>query len=66
MDAKIEYSIKLNKGPRTGEVINIITFIGDFEENGLTQILIDNDYLECYCNDNEYTILDRKIIVFLV
>ena len=55
----IEYRIRINKGDR---MITIDVELSELEFTDLPMILINRGYLKCWCNDNEFDILDRKII----
>ena len=63
MNATIEYIIKLNTGDARGEQVSIVTDIEELEEEPLSSQLISQGYLDFWCNDGEYTVIDRKVII---
>ena len=61
INATIEYSIELNAGPKKGQIVRINTNLEDLEETDLSTILIDEELLDCWCDNGEYTIKNRII-----
>lgn len=62
MAITIEYSIKFNTGNYQGSTMKINTALSDIEISGLDMCLIEQGYLSHTCNDNEYEVLNRRII----
>lgn len=62
MAIAIEYKIKINTGDCRGSTMNINVELTDIEISGLDMCLIELGYLSHSCNDNEYEVLDRRII----
>jgi len=62
-NAKIDYKIKINVGKYKDEIIVFTTTIEELEDNGLVGLLIEHNYLYSWCNNNEYTIISREIII---
>lgn len=60
-DAKIKYTIRLNVPEKKNEIVYITTFIEDLEEEDLSSMLIDKGHLNSWSNNNEYTVVSRKI-----
>lgn len=60
-NVKINYKILINAGRLKGEEIEFSTSINELEEENLSTILIEKDYLTTWCNASEYTVLSRQI-----
>lgn len=57
----INYEIKINKGDFKDKTIEIAVDIDRFEYNSLIDILIEEDYLDSYSNNNEFNVLKTYI-----
>lgn len=62
-NAKINYKIRINKGDLKGKEVEITTDIEELEEEDISSLLIEKDYLNYWCNSSEYTVLSREIII---
>ena len=62
-NAKINYKIRINKGDLKGKEVEISTDIEELEEEDISSLLIEKDYLKTWCNNSEYTVLSREIII---
>ena len=60
-DITIIYTIKFNVGPYKGKTESIEIELEDLEMDDLAGTLINYDYLEVWCNDNEFEVLSREI-----
>lgn len=58
---QLEYRIKINTGSHKGTEIIIDVPIEELEIDGLPMVLIERGYLECWCNDGEFDVLERKL-----
>ena len=64
-NAKITYKLKINVGKlKDHDVVYFTASINDLENDGLIQLLLENDYIESWSNNNEFTILDREITLY--
>lgn len=57
----INYEIKINKGDFKDKTIEIAVDIDRFEYDSLIDILIEEDYLDSYSNNNEFQVLKTYI-----
>lgn len=57
----INYQIKINTGEYKGQTVTIETDLEELEETSLSQMLIDEGYLDGWCCDEEYTIVGRVV-----
>jgi hypothetical protein len=62
-NAKIVYEIKINVEKYKNNIIYLSTTIEELEDGGLVEILIQYDYLLSWSNKNEFTIINRDIIL---
>lgn len=61
-DSIIQFEIKLNAGKQKGETVFVQTDIDELKEEDLSSILIRHGYLENWCNNDEYTVVNREFI----
>ena len=57
----INYEIKINKGDFKDKTIEIDVDIDRFEYDSLIDILIEEDYIDSYSNNNEFEVLKTYI-----
>jgi hypothetical protein len=58
----IHYEIRINKGKEKGKIVEFNTDLDELENEPIPNLLIEKGHLECWCNNDEYTVLGRKII----
>lgn len=61
IEAEIIYTIRFNKGKFIGEEKEIRIDLDEIECSDLAGVLIEEGYLDSYCNNNEFNVLSRKI-----
>lgn len=57
----IEYEIKFNAGAYNGNTLKVTIPI-EYVEDSLSSALIDLGYLDYWCNNGEYEIINREIV----
>ena len=62
-NAKVNYTIRINAGTHKGKLVELTTDIEELEEEDISTLLIEKDYLQSWCNNSEYTITQREIIL---
>ena len=62
-NANIEFEVKILDGKNKGKTVVIKTDIEELEEECLSDLLIDAGHLDCYCNDGEYKVLSKRVIL---
>ncbi|MDM1378188.1 hypothetical protein [Myroides marinus] len=60
-DIIINYTIKFFKGKHKGETLEIEIDLDDIECEDLAGVLIEKGYLDSYCNDYEFDVINRAI-----
>ena len=60
-DATINYSIKINAGEKKGQTIQLSVLVSDLENDDLATLLIQYKHLECWCNNDEFEVLSRRV-----
>lgn len=60
---KITFRVIINTGIHIGKTIEIDTDIEELEESSLSRYLIDKGILNDWCNNNEYTVIRRKLTI---
>lgn len=63
LNAKIKYELRMNRGPKQGQIVHVDTDIVELEDMGLPGIVLDRGLLECWCNQGEYQIREREIVL---
>jgi hypothetical protein len=58
---QITFEVLLNKGPKAGQTIEVVTDLETLEEENLSDILVDDGILDEWCNQDEYTVTSRLI-----
>jgi len=59
---EIKYIVKINVDKYTGQQIEIIVNIEEFDCDSLVDVLLDRNYLKCWCNKNEFEVISREIV----
>ena len=62
INSTIQFEIKLNAGKQKGETVFVQTDIEELQEEDLSSILIRHGYLQSWCNNDEYTVINREFI----
>ena len=62
INSTIQFEIKLNAGKQKGEIVFVQTDIEELQEEDLSSILIRHGYLQAWCNNDEYTVVNREFI----
>lgn len=60
-DILINYTIKFYKGKYKGQTLEIEIDLDDIECEDLAGVLIEEGYLDSYCNDDEFEVIARTI-----
>lgn len=63
LNAEIEFEVRINTGEHKGQVVHVKTDVEELEEEDLSSLLIRDKHLKCWCNQNEYTVINRHIIL---
>lgn len=61
-NAKIIYKIKFHTGKLKNKIIDFTTTVEELEEDGLVSLLIHDDLLASWSNNNEFTVISRDIL----
>ena len=59
---EIVYQIKMNKGTHAGKIIFIEVSLDKFDYDSLVTVLLERGYIESWCNNNEFEVINRRII----
>ena len=62
MNIVILYTIKFNKGKYDGKTVQLEIDLEDIEIDDLAGFLVNNGFLECYVNDNEFEVINRQVV----
>jgi len=63
-NADLNYRIKINTGEFKGQTIDLETELEELEESSISELLVERGFLDGWCNDDEYEIISREIIVY--
>jgi hypothetical protein len=56
----IDFIIKINKGPKAGETVQLTVELEDLEWKNIEDFLIEREDIPCYTND-EFTVIERTV-----